>query len=1077
MATRPDIDPMKTLPYPVQPLLSSLAYGGGLLIGNILSFFLFDQIPPNWFIYDNPIIRLVAGVLLAFFISGLGGLLGGGLGGWTLPVDGQKRNRWGYAWRSGITFGVGYGLLLFPVILLISLLAYYDVAYTPVFVFGLVFGIVGLLFGALMGVSLGHWTVKRHFWPITGWGAAGFGLGGIILGAAIWLFLFNMDQGTARSGPYGWLLAGLFLFAGFGGMGLAIAYHRLAMQADNLLLPVQQLTRRGWQRRWTRVAMGLLLLAVLLRPVILALGDLLTPIDAGLSAVLDLPTRGTHWLDAVPVTAVSPLSPPALAANGQGQLTLAWVQDDALWLQEGVWQAADWQITWQPAMSVVTGSVSEPAVALADNGRSYLAWVENGAMMVSQCMAGSCTPPTTIAPANQCGAPPEGNRQPTWAIDENNVLLLWANEAGALPYAAWSTADPIPTMADGCTPQRGGAPQLSQAFDLVFETETGTIGRTHWDGVQWAAVEEVGNGRFPAITTAANKPPHIVFCTDAGLVHWENGVVEPIADTPCTSRPALALDAQGQLRVVWFSSQITNANQVIRPASLLVESVQTAVSWTPPTIVGHSSPQGQPALGTAPAGLLHLAWAGDNGLQTASHLPYTCNPADLSRLGQILYDLARQDTYTPPSDPIPFCHNQYDQFLITPNPQPEYQLPEPPTPNGAFDVMAALIRDARYEVLLTTMWYGAQADGGSPGTVIATAVADLYRNLQAHPEQYPRGLTVRIMLGNPPELALGETTGQLWVLLDDLRQAGIDTMVDEELGWRLEVADFEGNLPHSHVKAMVVDGKTAVTVGYNMTADHLPSTHPSGRGGDRFDLGLQMTGPVAQPTLRMFDDMWRGADGRTCLDLNPPLGIPWQITCYDHTAAADHVPEVLNFYLADSSSAAFSMYRSHKHGLADVQTAAVIGAAQERVDIVHVMFSLNLVCNLNVLFNICSVDHAPIYQEALIRAAQNGAHLRILVKPVPFEGIENKIALDAFLLRLQELGLEDQVEVRLYDGPMHPKVGLIDDELLIVGSQNLHYSAFNETWGLTEHSIGTDDKQAITDFKRIFEVEWAASQN
>ncbi|MBK8989805.1 MAG: hypothetical protein IPM39_27715 [Chloroflexi bacterium] len=89
------------------------------------------RFPPNWFIYDNPVVRLATGVLLALFISGLGGLLGGGIGGWTLPVFGQKGDHGAYAWRSGITFGVGYGLLLFPVILGVSLLAYYDVAYTP----------------------------------------------------------------------------------------------------------------------------------------------------------------------------------------------------------------------------------------------------------------------------------------------------------------------------------------------------------------------------------------------------------------------------------------------------------------------------------------------------------------------------------------------------------------------------------------------------------------------------------------------------------------------------------------------------------------------------------------------------------------------------------------------------------------------------------------------------------------------------------------------------------------------------------------------------------------------------------
>ncbi|MFO7679575.1 MAG: hypothetical protein R6X34_05940, partial [Chloroflexota bacterium] len=422
---------MTTKPYPVQLLFTSLAYGGGLMIGNIVSFFLFDQVPPNWFIYDNPVVRLAAGVLLAFFISGLGGLLGGGIGGWTLPVFGQKGDHGAYAWRSGITFGVGYGLLLFPVILSVSLLAYYDVAYTPVLVFGLLFGMVGFLFGGLMGVSLGRWTLGRHFWPITRWSAVGFSLGGAMLGAAIWLFIFNLGQGSTRSGPYGWLLVGLFLFAGSGGLGLAIAYHRLALQTDNVLAPLNTLTRLGWRRSWSVTAGILLLLVILFRPVMAALGDLLTPVDASLSAVIALPTTGTHWLNSAPVTAVSPQSSPALSANTQGQLVLAWVQNDTLWLQEGEWQPDGRRIAWRPARNVATSSVAEPAVALAENGRVYLAWAAQNTIVISQCQDNNCTPPTPISAPASCGAPSKpGNSQPTLAVNSDTLLLVWANEAG-----------------------------------------------------------------------------------------------------------------------------------------------------------------------------------------------------------------------------------------------------------------------------------------------------------------------------------------------------------------------------------------------------------------------------------------------------------------------------------------------------------------------------------------------------------------------------------------------------------------------------------------------------------------------
>ena len=128
--------------------------------------------------------------------------------------------------------------------------------------------------------------------------------------------------------------------------------------------------------------------------------------------------------------------------------------------------------------------------------------------------------------------------------------------------------------------------------------------------------------------------------------------------------------------------------------------------------------------------------------------------------------------------------------------------------------MGDLIREAEYEVLFSTMWYDAPQNNDSPGSVIAGAVGDLYRQLKANPERYRRGLTVRIMLGNPPELAVGETSGQLWTLIDDLRHAGIDKMIDQEIGWRLEVADFEGAIPHSHVKTLVIDGKTAAANGF-----------------------------------------------------------------------------------------------------------------------------------------------------------------------------------------------------------------------------------------------------------------------
>ena len=64
------------------------------------------------------------------------------------------------------------------------------------------------------------------------------------------------------------------------------------------------------------------------------------------------------------------------------------------------------------------------------------------------------------------------------------------------------------------------------------------------------------------------------------------------------------------------------------------------------------------------------------------------------------------------------------------------------------------------------------------------------------------------------------------------------------------------------------------------------------------------------------------------------------------------------------------------------------------------------------------------------------------------------------------------MEIRFYNGELvHSKTALIDEELLIVGSQNYHYSAWGDR-GLTEFNLATDDPAAVEDFKRYFEYEW-----
>lgn len=1074
-----------------QAVKSGLVYGLGLLTGSLISELLAAGIRPGRFLGENQGAALVQGILLAFLFVGLGGFVAGFAGGWTLPVAGRAKGKWGYAWESGITLGIGYGLLVFPVLLIISLLSFYEIASIPAFVFCLIFALIGLIFGLILGAILGVWTLRRFYGPAIWAGGLGFALGGAGLGYGLWRYLLSVTNGQVGSGRLDWLSIGLFLFGAIGGAALGLVYFRAADRFSSSSMLVHRLTSRGWLRRAVIWGSVVFVLALIIRPVLAGVGDLLTPIDAQISPILDLNTSGTHWLDASPM-AQSDDQYPAAASNRSSRLALGFVEDDIVTIREGEWAAGELSTAWQTAAPVSrepNSTAGDVEVAVADDGRLWVVWTEvsdGGAIdvMISDCEEQECSEPVLLSSSLDLLCPGglgAGNEHPSLAInDDGKLMLVWENDAGPLAYVTWMQDEAFDSGHQGCVSssdaEDGLNPRLAAdekgVFHLVFETPGGQILMSRYLGGEWDGKSMIlGDGRHPEIFAEDGDEQHAAWCMDDMVIYWSGGSSEVAATSGCELRPAIGMDKFEQLHLLWASGGVQDATGRLTETPLLMESVYLGDGWGEPSIAAHTKAGSQPALTTAADGSLHLVFNDPEALSYAAQVQYQCDEEDLSYFGEIMYEIGRREEYIPADDPLPYCGNQYDRLIITPNPDPAFS-DQQPMENGAFDVLAELIRGAEYEALYSTMWYDSAENHDSPGAVIAGGVADLYQMVRAHPERYPRGMTVRILLDNPPEMTQGEATGQLWSLLGDLRNAGIDTMVDEEIGWRLEVADYEGNMPHSHVKSVIIDGKTAVAAGFNTTYNHFDKEHPSGKGNDRFDLALQISGPAAQATLRMFDDMWVGADQRHCISFTPPYGIPWQAACYDKTAVGGHAAEVLKYYLPGGSSNAFSLYRSKKHDAADQQIVATLAAAQESIDVIHVNFTLDLVCNLNILFDICPVGISPDYMQALIKAAENGAKIRVLIKPAPFEGIENTVAIDAIKDLVRESGLEQQIELRFYEGDMHPKASLIDDQMLIIGSQNFHYSAFGSGSGLNEYGFAVEDEQAVEDFKRVFEYMW-----
>jgi len=418
------------------------------------------------------------------------------------------------------------------------------------------------------------------------------------------------------------------------------------------------------------------------------------------------------------------------------------------------------------------------------------------------------------------------------------------------------------------------------------------------------------------------------------------------------------------------------------------------------------------------------------------------------------------------------CGNLFLGFLHTPNPDPAFS-DLPPTPHGGFDGLATQIAGARREVLYAVMeWDDDPAQG--PGTVLAGGVRELYRRVQTDPAAYPGGVTVRIALGNLPLPSRLEWGSQVYVAARDVLAAGVP-LRDERLKWRVELANYSGSFPHSHAKLLVTDGTDLTVTGFNVGPLHLPSSTTGGHGGDLRDLGLRVRGPVARDGLTVFDDLWGRSSTLNCASGVTARTVRTACRSGD-TARVEHPQGTDRLPLSPSGGErVFSLYRREGFQAADEALVGLLDAAQERVDLMHVSFSMNVRCNLALLNpRLCTAEDALPWMRALIRATGRGVQVRAIVYEHGLLGLENRIGLAVLRRELAARGLADRFQARWYPGALHAKTLLVDGRMLTVGSQNLHYSSWTPR-GLNEYTLATTATDAAQGYAREFAFFWNRS--
>ncbi len=466
-----------------------------------------------------------------------------------------------------------------------------------------------------------------------------------------------------------------------------------------------------------------------------------------------------------------------------------------------------------------------------------------------------------------------------------------------------------------------------------------------------------------------------------------------------------------------------------------------------------------------------------NAARLVVNLKYDCSEYE-SALSPI-----EQAVLSSLDEPQNFCLNKFEELIDIPQPA----LPSNNNPTGkiAFDKLADLIEEANYEVDFTTMIW----EDSTAGRIILKGVQELYHKVTGDTTgKYAKGVTIRILLGLEHYESQPDQRENVLKELDKLDVP--DETPDHK--WKVEVAsyresDTDPSYPyagiHSHAKILVVDGHELIVSGYNVQDSYLAENDPT------TDMGIQVSGPIAQNALNVFDKLW--AESRLCSNL-----------CNDTDTAPSrdeisHLPEVTTISPSGSVNV-FSLYRDDSEKFADDAIEAALSAATQNVFLLenryfedspqwHVEDPLTHLPISITLPPSPETNSTMGYTEGILTALENGADITFILSGTGGDKIYSATSIINLMRNIDSAGISLQpgqtLCAKMVPTMLHAKSMSLDGEFLIIGSQNLDFSAFGEFGNyyigldLAEYNLGTNDNDAVSTFNTRFDTELDRSED